>query len=257
LKDKYKIYTIGCSWSHFLFDEYKNSIFIEAFASKYAYNHNRGESYSLPGHGLGHIRNILESSSESSVYGECDYMIVQLPTPIRSVLNDKTSAMNTVGYMKEYQKLVSTVGREAAINHLFGVYTQEIEKINDMHENVVFFLYNSGGYPFRHPVVLDTEEKFESRIENFFIEKRIKSISLNFEGEPGYTVDEIDCLDDEMRTLDPGNSKLSQNMWWLGNCVHPPEKLIIDAHPNKKAAKKAICLIERAVEKYESDKKSV
>ena len=256
MNQKTRIYTIGCSWTHFLFDEYKNSESLESFAPEHAYRHTHGGSYSLPGHGLGHIRNILELESESSVYKSCDYMVVQLPTPVRSVLCDNKSSMNTVGYMKEYQKLVDSRGREFAIDYLFEVYTKEMKKINSMHSNVIFFLYNTGGYPFRHPVSLDSKKTFDDRIEKFCKSKGMQFISLSFEGEPGYTVDEVDCDDEEKRKLDPGNSKLVQEMWWLGNCVHPDKKLIIDAHPNKKAANKAISLIESAVEKYELNKKN-
>lgn len=256
MKQKIRIYTVGCSWTHFLFDEYKNSSKLESFACEHAYQHNQGVSYSLPGHGLGHIRNILEMESESSVYRNCDYMVVQLPTPVRSVLCDNKSSMKTVGYMKEYQKLVDSRGRELAIDYIFKVYTKEMKKINSMHSNVIFFLYNTGGYPFRHPVSLDSKETFDNRIEKFCKSKGMKLISLSFEGEAGYTVDEVDCDDKEKRRLDPGNSKKYREMWWMGNCVHPDKKLIIDAHPNKKAAKKAINLIESVVEKYELNKKN-
>ena len=71
--------------------------------------------------------------------------------------------------------------KKRATEDLLRKYKNTILKINELHPNVHFFLYNTGGYPFRHPFWYydDVVTNLDKRVKEFFkykIDLHIESI---------------------------------------------------------------------------------
>ncbi len=73
-------------------------------------------------------------------------------------------------------------------------YKEKIIEISKLGKKVVFFLYNVGGYPFRHPY--DFGIDIDDKMVEFFRDNGLEHLYLSFEGKEGYGVKEEDCEDD-------------------------------------------------------------
>tara|TARA_Y100000004_G_scaffold195559_1_gene262887 strand:- start:3863 stop:4573 length:711 start_codon:yes stop_codon:yes gene_type:complete len=230
-----KVLCIGCSWT----DEWPNFL-SDSF---------NVEKISLHGKGLGAIIKELEIKLKRDEESEEKYGVVicQLPTPLRTFSGDST--------MVAHRRFVQTLNQslENPIEKLLTKYKTQISEINQLHSNVVFFLYNTGGYPLRHP--FDFGEDIDNQFVKFFQESNMKHIYLSFEGKPGYCKQEEDCDDSEYKSFVEKNMKriLKINQKWRGMMAekfwvwqHPENRVIYDPHPSKRADK----LAAKAVEEY-------
>ena len=248
------VYSIGCSWIHEFNMQLAKSKKIQGCGSVTAPKRSQGlYSEGLAGHGLNHIKEILKFSSEMSEYQEKDVLLVQLPTPVRGILRDgHRPRTNTKGYIEAYKDLVETIGVEEAEEDLFSYYKKCLEEINSFHKNVVFFIFNTGGYPFRHP--LDFGSTAQKEIISFLKEKKFNHLIVDYEGLPDCgRIEQYGSKKDLERILNKPKSVPSYKSHipdWLTNCIHPPGKIILDAHPNKDAALKAVAALEDYVENF-------
>ena len=158
-----------------------------------------------------------------------DYIIVQLTTPIRNTIGDKDTTKMTCKFIDSFDE----IGKDSAFEKNISEYKQKIKDINLLHKNVVFFLYNVGGYPFKHPV--NYSDEIVEEMYKFFEDYNF--IHLSFEGQPGYHFREKPSDDEEF--VDywyeswPPNLKGKYNEYCSMSKV--PGVLIEDPHPNKKA----------------------
>jgi len=198
---------------------------------------------SFGGQGLCVIENHLNKCDVDDI----DYVFLQLPTPIR---NDFSSS--TTERFKEFVSDIKKMGEDGASKKWLDSYKQKILDINKLHSNIVFFLYNVGGYPFRHPY--DFGKSIDDQMLGFFKENGLNSINLSFEGQSGYGVVEELCNDEEFweyyHINNPKNrsDKDFKKYWSL---ISPKGWISIDPHPNSRADKSAIKLILDYVSKGE------
>jgi len=223
-----KIFCIGCSWTENWPD------FID--------KNKEVTKITMHGRGLPSIYNEMLTHN----LDDYDYVVVQLPTPIRSFGPPKG---NTKQYHVDFVNSFSTDGEDVACEKLLTLYKNDIFSINSLHKNVIMFLYNTGGYPLRHP--FDFGTNIDNDFINFFKENNIKYVYLSFEGVPGYCIYEEECDDIEFRDYMEKNMR---RMWKSGReyhdklvWQHPDNFMIFDAHPNEKANRIAAEKIEELI----------
>ena len=190
---------------------------------------------SFGGQGLHRIEEHLDKCDTDDI----DYVFLQLPTPIRSGFS-----MSTTEKFKEFVSVIKEVGEDVASKKWLDSYKQKIFDINKLHNNIIFFLYNVGGYPFRHPY--DFGKSIDKKMLDFFEDNGLKSIYLSFEGKAGYGIVEEICADEEFweyyHINNPKNrsDKYFKKYWSL---ISPKGWISIDPHPSSKADKLALKLI--------------
>jgi len=218
-----KIYITGCSWIQRMYKQKTKSIDV---------NYN-----SYGGQGLWKIKDHLKSNN----FDEYDSIIVQLPTPIR---NDSISA-STTDKFNQFISGINKFGEERVSKKMLDEYKEKIIEINKLHKRVVFFLYNVGGYPLRHPY--DFGINSDNEMINFLKCNRLEHLYLSFEGKRGYGLIEEDCEDEEFWEFyhenNPANRK-SKDFKKYWSLISPKGVISIDPHPNEKANKIALKLIE-------------
>jgi hypothetical protein len=191
---------------------------------------------SFGGQGLWKIYNEIKVNGK-----DYENIVVQLPTPIRN----HPSCTSTTDRFNIFLKKIEQLGEERAAQDLLKEYKQKILDINKLHENIVFFLYNVGGYPLRHPY--DLGKNADKELINFFRENNLKYLYLSFEGKAGYGLDEKEELDSEFweyyHKENPHNQKnRTYKKYW--SIIAPKTTIILDPHPNEKADRQAIELIK-------------
>lgn len=212
-----KIICIGCSWSRYW------PQFIDKITQV------KWEGYC--GKGLDYLSGVL-NNKELIDY---DYIVIQLPTPIRSI--DKKNGKKTLGLLFDFIGSFKLLGEKKACSFLLSYYKDKILTISEKLESrVVFFLYNVGGYPFRCP--FDFGRDIDLEFIDFFNSNELDYVYLSFEGRSGYGLKE-------------SNTKPMLNQ----HIVHPDDCFIIDPHPNGKADKEAALVIERYICEKENQHK--
>ena len=230
-----RILCIGCSWTE-------------------GWPHHLPESFnfhksSLHGLGLGKIKQTFE---DKGFIEKFDVAIWQLPTPIRTFWPGDTTDSHR-DFVNSFEGKPRT-----AIRKLMKEYKDIILEINKLHPNVVFFLYNTGGYPLRHP--FDFGKDIDKKFIEFFRENDLRHIYLSFEGLAGYCKQEEDCDDSEYKDFveknmkrilkigKPYRDKMDEKYWvWQ----HPENRIIYDPHPSKRANKIAAKTVRDYIdEKY-------
>ncbi len=139
------------------------------------------------------------------------YVFVQLPTPIRTFVSESKVCITAKVCRKFIESFDGTPERVAA-NLLLKKYKKQLLEIDKL-KKVVFFIFNTGGYPFQG--VYNFGEEREDEFIEFFIKNYIPHIKLHLGYQKKYYVSDTDC------------------------------------HPNKKAQQKAAKLIEEYLEEIE------
>ena len=246
-----RILCIGCSWTR-------------VWPRKLPYQNTKYKltKKAMDGHGLNDIYNHLKHHAK-----KFDDIIVQLPTPIRSFRDRFLFSYNTGNQFKNFIDswndesidviIDKTSFKKRAIEDLLRKYKNTILKINELHPNVHFFLYNTGGYPFRHP--FDFGETIDKDMIDWFKYKDIKHIYLTLENKPGFCTGEQHDVDDEYReyamkqmskkALSPVGHKNRPEL--IDNWVaqHPPHCLVLNAHPNDNGDNMAAETVQKYLEK--------
>jgi hypothetical protein len=192
---------------------------------------------SFPGQGLWKIEKYLRSCD----LDRFDAIVIQLPTPIRN----SESSTNTTNRFKMFVKQIKKLGEIKASKRMLDEYKEKIVEINKLDKKVVFFLYNVGGYPLRHPY--DFGMDIDDKMIEFFRDNRLEYLYLSFEGKGGYGMKEDECEDEEFWEFyhenNPANRK-SKDFKKYWSIISPEGVISIDPHPNEKANKIALKLIE-------------
>lgn len=207
------ILVTGCSWT----DLYPQ--FIER-----AITHRP-----LGGRGLPQIRDSLKEDPE-----DYERVILQLPTPVRSF----------PGEIKDRRILTRDLHQQFLRsgwpkNRLLSLYLDQMEEISKIYPTT-FFLFNTGGYPLRSP--LDFGELAERAFLRRAKEMGLEVISLSFQGHQGYCRIEKSLT---QKAKELAIEKMAKKFGYEEFAFqHPPGVLILDAHPNPRAAKIAARFIE-------------
>lgn len=200
-----KVLCVGCSWNR----HWPN--FINRVAQV------QWEGYC--GKGLEHLSSVLRTAGDVH-----DYIILQLPTPIRSV--DKKNGQKTLKLLFDFVSSFKAVGERKARKLLLSYYRDKLVTIDEESKSkVIFFLYNVGGYPFRCP--FDFGKDIDIEFIKFFKKNNLNYVYLSFEGVTGYGMKEVQT-----------EPALEQHI------VHPSNSFIVDPHPNEAADKRAALIIE-------------
>lgn len=144
-----------------------------------------------------------------SVKSNADTVVVQLPTPIRSYERGSTTEI--------YHRYITSVlpGRE---KRLLKRYKREIVELNSLHPNVIFFEFNTAGYPFRAPFDFNCSDE----IKSWAAKSGIQWLRLNLSGIPGMCVKE--------------GTEPVKKPWRL---INPPGMYVQDGHPSEMACRLA------------------
>ena len=228
-----KVLVTGCSWVMRMGPHTQNEIY-DGVSFKYA---------SFSGQGLWKIEQVLKYMSEGrsvspnhswnngvhSYLNDYDYVVVQLPTPVRNTVNGADTTERLCTLIDSFDE----IGKEFAIKNSIDEYKQKIKDINILHDNIIFFWYNIVGYPFRHP--FDYGDKIIGGMYKFFEDYNF--IHLSFEGKPGYHLKERPETDEEFvdyyyKTYPSGlKGKYNDN-----SCLSKvPGTIVENPHPNQKA----------------------
>ena len=195
------------------------------------------EYASFGGRGLWYIQNYLQSKKLNNYDG----IVIQLPTPIRDIIKSNDTTQRFYNFIEQ----IKTNGEETAATELLNKYKQTIIEINKLHDNVVFFLYNVGGYPLRHPY--NFSDDADNNMLTFLKSNNLKHLYLSYEGKSGYGLDEEECLDEEFweyyHENNPLNGTTILRRYW--NIIAPKNVIIKDPHPNEIADKAALKLINK------------
>ena len=234
-----KVLITGCSWIQDMHRQADNKDYVFK---------------SWGGQGLWRIENYLQNIKTEKF----DYIFVQLPTPVRN----KIDCSSTTIRFKKFISDINKVGKEEAGKKWLNVYKEKIIDISKINENIIFFMYNVGGYPFRHP--FDYGKDIEYKMVNFFKESSISYIRLSFENTSGYGVKEEKCEDWEFwnyyHKTNPKNQNKEFRKYW--SIISPKGWISLDPHPNDRANKIAFGKINEFIKKVEglggskSDKKN-
>ena len=203
---------------------------------------------SFGGQGLWTIESYLKGIQKDTF----DFIFVQLPTPVRNEIN----SVSTTEKFNEFIGDIKKMGEKVAANKWLTEYKQKIIDINKIHKNIVFFLYNVGGYPFRHPY--DYGKDIDNKMVDFFKKAKLSHINLSFEGIAGYGLNETKCDDLEFWEYYHINNPKNQSdkdfkKYW--SIISPKNWISIDPHPNKKADKLALDMICNYITGGQDDKK--
>ena len=211
-----KVLIAGCSFVQRMGPHTQNEIY-DGVSFKYA---------SFGGQGLWKIEQVLKYMSDLNDY---DYVVVQLPAPVRNTVNGADTTERFCTLIDSFDE----IGKEFAIKNSIDEYKQKIKDINILHDNIIFFWYNIVGYPFRHP--FDYGDKIIGGMYKFFEDYNF--IDLSFEGKPGYHLKERPETDEEFvdyyyKTYPSGlKGKYNDNC-----CLSKvPGTIVEDGHPNQKA----------------------
>jgi len=155
-------------------------------------------------------------------------IICQLPTPVRYTSKDlfKTTRQS----LQDIFNLFKGAIRDTVEANLLKEYKDEILKFNKLHDNIVYFIFNIGGYPFKHPLFLG--QKIDEEMIDFFKKEGLNYVYLSFEGEVGYAANERE-IDEEK------DAELVERLEaekGRGHLISPQGYLIIDLHPNRNAS---------------------
>ena len=150
-----RVLCIGCSWS-----EGYPAYLTAGFVTKHNFN----------GKGLWYIVNQLENDEKAERYNK---IILQLPTPIRY----RIDIPDTRRSIEEFKR--SMMSERQVIDS----YKKEIVKIINKYNSIIILLYETGGYPFRHPY--DFGENVRREMIEFIGETR--SIHVDFNNEENHT----------------------------------------------------------------------
>tara|TARA_R110000824_G_scaffold173550_4_gene351692 strand:+ start:519 stop:1208 length:690 start_codon:yes stop_codon:yes gene_type:complete len=227
-----KIFSIGCSWN----ESWPDFINDNKDVTKVA----------MHGKGIKEIYNKMLNQDLK----EYDYVVVQLPTPIRSFKYPELSGVATRQYHINFVNSFNEVGEDTACNNLLNSYKDDILLINSLHDNVIIFLYNTGGYPLRHP--FDFGENIDYNFVDFFKNNNLKHVYLTFESIPGHCRHEEEWDDPEFKDYVEKSVKRMLDMHgtadekWVWH--HPDNIMIFDAHPSKKSNLVAAKKIEEFID---------
>ncbi len=191
------------------------------------------------GLGLYQIRGRLAQQALSTV----DWVIVQLPTPIRSVDAGRVPLINTAGTLgcfSWFLKHFEGIGEKAARAQLLDRYVEEIHTINAMHPRVLFFVFNTGGYPFRSP--FDFGVKTAGSLLSQLYAAGIQIADCDLEGQAGYAMKEHEGDRTGPLTEKRGGKVIELGPRW--SVIDPPGYWIEDPHPNRAADKLAAATVE-------------
>ena len=120
-----KVLVTGCSWVMRMGPHTQNEIY-DGVSFKYA---------SFSGQGLWKIEQVLKYMSDLNDY---DYVVVQLPAPVRNTVNGADTTERFCTLIDSFDE----IGKEFAIKNSIDEYKQKIKDINILHDNIIFFWYN-------------------------------------------------------------------------------------------------------------------
>lgn len=183
------------------------------------------------GKGLGFIREKLRSDLKEES-NRADRIVIQLPTPLRSI--DLDGSPRTMTFLKFVERVWKGKHGERR-DRLMKSYQGEIEKLaSDFPGRVVFLVFNTGGYPFRCPY--DFGEKSQPDMMQFLGEKQLPHVLVDFEGVPGVCVQETE--------IDDGSGPKERV-----NVVQPAGPVrIVNPHPNEIACRRAAREVQKLLE---------
>lgn len=208
-----KILCTGCSWSQIW------PQFLEGFEVLH---------FPFDGKGLWYIHTQQLKKKICSSVRQADHIVIQLPTPVRSLHREKFRRIGT-SFLLDLIRKTWTEKLIEEKEKLLGLYREEVrDVISDFSEKVSFLLFNTSGYPFRSPY--DFGEQVEEEFTEWFRQNMESHlISVNFEGVAGYCKEEVP-EESEKEPLVP--------------VVQPEGAKIIDGHPNESAAKVAALKVQ-------------
>ena len=142
------------------------------------------------------------------------------------------------GYMKSNPNFL-----DEFLSYYYSLLTQYYEE----QENLVYFIFNTGGWPYRHPYNMAYHgiEDFEQTMLDWFEESGMRYTYLNLQGQKGMCELEEDAPDKEFVERFGREYFDKQLGWKVPACysdidMYPKDTIILDHHPSHKAQEIAV-----------------
>ena len=220
---KSNIYYIGDSWNEFP-----------------KHIENRVDDYLLY-HGAG-IEKVWQSSKGGRK--NADITVLTIPGFVRSIQFMKdimtSSHMNTHFWCKTFYEHMQE--DENFLDEYLAYYCNLLKGYYEEQKNLVYFIFNTGGWPYRHPynMAYHGVEDFEQTMLDWFEESGMRYTYLNLQGQKGMCRKEEDAPNEDF-IVRFGREYYDKTLGWnVPSCYHdkdiyPSDGFITDHHPSPEA----------------------
>tara|TARA_B100002019_G_scaffold144733_1_gene124809 strand:+ start:68 stop:778 length:711 start_codon:yes stop_codon:yes gene_type:complete len=124
------------------------------------------------------------------------------------------------------------------LEYYFGLLTSYYEE----QQNLVYFIYSTGGWPYRHPYNMKYHgiDDFEERMLQWWKDSGMRYTYLDLTGQKGMCKKEIDVDDDDVREMMAEKYYYEELDWKLPPVysdidIFPPNGAVLDHHPSLQA----------------------
>lgn len=151
-----------------------------------------------------------------------DRVVVQLPTPVRSYRTGTDWHCRTRDLFVLFWSTIPVYGTARANVILLDTYRDELLRINRLRQGIVFFEFNTAGYPFRH--CHDFGADCSDEMLFWASDHGLEWLRLDLSGKPGMTLKEV-----------PESMLVETDAPEGWSVVNPPGLRVIDGHPSEAA----------------------
>ena len=190
------------------------------------------------------LEKIWDSSRKSRSLA--DITVFSIPCMVRSVQFMKGGYNNvhnnTYFWSKKFYDYM--ISDSNFLDEFLSYYCGLLTKYYEEQKNLVYFIFNTGGFPYRHPYNMEYHgvKDFEQTMLDWFEDSGMRYTYLNLQGQKGMCRKEED-VPNEAFVERYGREYLYKTLGWnIPACYHdidiyPKNTLILDHHPSEQAQK--------------------
>ena len=233
-----KVYYIGDSWNSFP----------KLIENKLDY---------LQFHGAG-LERIWEASVEKRKIA--DIVVFTIPGMVRSIQfmnTERLESNDTKHWCNEFYLRFKDDSN--FLNDFITYYFDLLKKYYQEQPNLVYFIYSTGGWPYKHPYNMSYHgvDNFQEQMLSKWDESDMNYTYLDLTGKPDMCEDEEDA-DDTIRERFAKRYYFDDLGWKLPPVysdvdIFPPNKIVLDHHPSLKADEIASKHIQKYLKKIEKN----
>ena len=138
------------------------------------------------------------------------------------------------------------------IDEFIKYYCGQLTSYYKEQKNLVYFIYSTGGWPYRHPYNMKYHgiDNFEERMLQWFKDSGMRYTHLDLTGQKGMCKNEIDIANKKQKMM---AQKCYVGVDWKlppvysDDDIHPPNRAVLDNHPSLEADKIAAEHIQKYI----------
>ena len=194
-------------------------------------------------------------SKSAKARQNADITVFTIPGMVRSIQfmydrYSKTDRRNTQHWCTEFYKTFKDNPKflDEFLEYYFGLLTSYYEE----QQNLVYFIYSTGGWPYRHPYNMEYHgiDDFEERMLQWWKDSGLRYTHLNLTGQKGMCKTEIDITNERQRKM--AEQYFCGRDWdlppvYVEDDIHPPNTGVLDHHPSSEADKIAAEHIQKYI----------